>query len=473
MGGTEITSPLPYEFPSLKINAIEYSLKETLSNFKDLVIEINKLHSENQHLRSILDSDKYNKESSLCCSCESLQTEVISKEKNFYSILSVIKKLCDTKEISALNSIRELANSNTEISKNCSAFDYKDSSPCKGIKEVNPDTTLEIEGTPTGRKSPIIQSKKGRNQQNIKDKIKCPDDWPTPERKSIKLSFPSPNQQKAAGRLKQSRLSLVKTKNVNTIDLTSSPECTKNLNETEIQRDAKKDIFDSDTILPSPTSGVIKLPVYKTLSKDSPNKIKRQQMSMKLDLEVAPNNTSGAGSSSDVEHSFNILQNYTKRFKSPKAFKPTYSNQNESMSLLRMKNAESSRDTRRKPLYENVNIINRSVDGEPSSSSPTAAATTKTAKNNQLYKVEPLFKEPSVRNKAEKRSLPGWSCDECRDFFDELYKDDPVMLARKMNECSKHRGRNNPVRPNTPGGFWEPRWDVPDDTEEFNRRNNV
>ncbi|OWR43473.1 hypothetical protein KGM_206343 [Danaus plexippus plexippus] len=424
MGGTEITSPLPYEFPSLKINAIEYSLKETLSNFK----------------------------------------------------VSVIKKLCDTKEISALNSIRELANSNTEISKNCSAFDYKDSSPCKGIKEVNPDTTLEIEGTPTGRKSPIIQSKKGRNQQNIKDKIKCPDDWqvfilnllyelkkklPTPERKSIKLSFPSPNQQKAAGRLKQSRLSLVKTKNVNTIDLTSSPECTKNLNETEIQRDAKKDIFDSDTILPSPTSGVIKLPVYKTLSKDSPNKIKRQQMSMKLDLEVAPNNTSGAGSSSDVEHSFNILQNYTKRFKSPKAFKPTYSNQNESMSLLRMKNAESSRDTR------------RSVDGEPSSSSPTAAATTKTAKNNQLYKVEPLFKEPSVRNKAEKRSLPGWSCDECRDFFDELYKDDPVMLARKMNECSKHRGRNNPVRPNTPGGFWEPRWDVPDDTEEFNRRNNV
>ncbi|CAG9562116.1 unnamed protein product [Danaus chrysippus] len=389
MGGTEITSPLPYEFPSLKINAVEHSLNETLSNFK----------------------------------------------------VSVIKKLCDTKEISALDSIRELTKSSTEISKNCSPNDYKETSPDKDIKDVNNDTVLEIEGTPTGRKSPIIQSKKGKHQQNIKDKIKCPDDWLTPERKSIKLSFPSQNQQKTGARLKQSRLSLVKTKNMNTIDLTCSPECIKNLNETEIQRDVKKDIFDSDTILPSPTSGVIKLPVYKTLSKESPNKMKRPQMSMKLDLEEAPS-ISNVGNSNDVEDSINILQNYPKS--------PT-----------------------KKPLNENVNIVNKSVDGESRSSLVKPPTTANTAQNNQLYKVEPLFKEPSVRTKAEKRSLPGWSCDECREFFDELYKDDPVMLARKMNECSKHRGRNNPVRPNTPGGFWEPRWDVPDDTEEFNRRNNV
>lgn len=58
-------------------------------------------------------------------------------------------------------------------------------------------------------------------------------------------------------------------------------------------------------------------------------------------------------------------------------------------------------------------------------------------------------------------------------FYDELYKDNPEMLAKKMDECSKHRGRNNPVRPKTPEGFWNPRWHVPDDTEEFNLRNNA
>lgn len=47
------------------------------------------------------------------------------------------------------------------------------------------------------------------------------------------------------------------------------------------------------------------------------------------------------------------------------------------------------------------------------------------------------------------------------------------MLAKKIEECSKHRGRTNPVRPKTPEGFWNPRWDVPHDTEEFNRRNNI
>nr|XP_034832444.1 protein gamma response 1-like [Maniola hyperantus] len=87
--------------------------------------------------------------------------------------------------------------------------------------------------------------------------------------------------------------------------------------------------------------------------------------------------------------------------------------------------------------------------------------------------MAPVYKEPTVRKKAEKRALPGWSCDQCKIFYDELYKDDPEMLAQLMDECSKHRGRTNPVRPNTPGGFWDPRWDVPQDTEEFNRRNNA
>lgn len=29
------------------------------------------------------------------------------------------------------------------------------------------------------------------------------------------------------------------------------------------------------------------------------------------------------------------------------------------------------------------------------------------------------------------------------------------MIRKKMNECSKHRGRVNPERNNTPPGFWD------------------
>lgn len=47
------------------------------------------------------------------------------------------------------------------------------------------------------------------------------------------------------------------------------------------------------------------------------------------------------------------------------------------------------------------------------------------------------------------------------------------MLSKLMGECSKHRGRHNPVRARTPPGFWEPRWNVADDTDTFNRQNNA
>lgn len=29
-------------------------------------------------------------------------------------------------------------------------------------------------------------------------------------------------------------------------------------------------------------------------------------------------------------------------------------------------------------------------------------------------KLEDIYKEPTVRKKAEKRALPGWSCEECK-----------------------------------------------------------
>ncbi|XP_045518139.1 uncharacterized protein LOC123710351 isoform X4 [Pieris brassicae] len=130
------------------------------------------------------------------------------------------------------------------------------------------------------------------------------------------------------------------------------------------------------------------------------------------------------------------------------------------------------------PLSENHNVLNTQVDMESSLSilqrnARISPPQTTLPKRTKLELLEPVYKEPTLRKKSDKRALPGWSCDNCMQFYGTLYADNPDMLAQKMEECSKHRGRNNPIRPSTPNGFWDIRWDVPTDTEEFNRRNNA
>ncbi|KAK7062939.1 hypothetical protein SK128_003695 [Halocaridina rubra] len=77
-------------------------------------------------------------------------------------------------------------------------------------------------------------------------------------------------------------------------------------------------------------------------------------------------------------------------------------------------------------------------------------------------------KEPSyaychdvVRKKATRRQLEGWSCHECKKWYEGLTFD-PEEKKRLMNKCSKHRSKHNPVS-NTPKNFWNPEWiDTPD-----------
>lgn len=43
--------------------------------------------------------------------------------------------------------------------------------------EVNDESVSEIEGTPTGQRSPIFQSRKPKSNLSLKDKKKCSSSW--------------------------------------------------------------------------------------------------------------------------------------------------------------------------------------------------------------------------------------------------------------------------------------------------------
>ncbi|XP_037294485.1 uncharacterized protein LOC115456388 [Manduca sexta] len=326
---------------------------------------------------------------------------------------------------------------------------------------------------------------------------------PTPETKNIKLTFTNkcttPTRAKPGGRMKQARLNLVKVKQTNIVDLTCSPEFAGGLRTVKTESDItqiKRELIDNDdTILPSPTSAPDNYTLFKSISKPSPVKFKKP-LSLKNktensrlqfeDVENKPLN-SVKNDPNEKEESINIMQHLHKRYtESPKkeANKEaqghndtTYCEPDNSISLLQnVNNLNALQDNhcspQKRPLAENKNIVNTppKVDVE-STSLKTSGRDTVNRCIPEL--VEPLYKEQTVRKKAEKRALPGWCCDDCKRFYGALYSDDPVMMARKIEECSKHRGRHNPVRPKTPPNFWNPRWNVPDDTEELNRMNNA
>ncbi|KAJ2948920.1 hypothetical protein O0L34_g5855 [Tuta absoluta] len=280
-----------------------------------------------------------------------------------------------------------------------------------------------------------------------------------------------------------------------------------------------------DTILPSPTSGptntaLPRIKENKTIKK--PLSLSRLKKEVEIDeqdinspiiqfvgkVEKKRKNMSKEDEIDSLEESINILKR--NRFKSPhKLIKQEYSPaasspsphkskspvnsvktepdprdddvtrcEESSLSILQhVNNLEKEQNSpSKRPLCENQNFLNLPTD--PTMPPPRQNGTTRTIlqdyhKRKIQDKVEPVYKEPTVRNKAEKMALPAWVCDECKAFFGVIYEDEPEKLASVVDRCSKHRGRNNPARPKTPPGFWNPRWSVPEDTEEFNRRNNV
>ncbi|KAJ8721877.1 hypothetical protein PYW08_004279 [Mythimna loreyi] len=394
------------------------------------------------------------------------------------------------------------------------------------------ESVSEIEGTPTtGRTSPIIQMKKFKSSlvtsTDVRDKKKCPDNWSDsyPEPKALKLSFSTPPGGKKSGKLRQARLNLVKVPESNIIDITSSPEFSggcrtgRDENEDHVAPLIKKESLENDdTILPSPTSGPNP---FNFKSKDSPMKFKKPALSLKIKSEKKtpkkidqnatqtivkqePDSENVLKKDFKMNHSVTFTQEDSINLLHPKRLPKnlmkhspmkteqcndeTYCDSQASISLLhQVENLENihrvgnERSPTKGPLAENINVTNMQDDDviQPSMSLLHRETTVnKKTVDNVKRKIpelaEIVYDEPGKKTKAEKRLLPGWSCDECKEFFGELYKDDPEMLAKKINECSHHRGVNNPTdKPKPPPGFWNPRWTVPEDTEEFNRQNNV
>ncbi|XP_077299664.1 uncharacterized protein LOC143920595 [Arctopsyche grandis] len=83
---------------------------------------------------------------------------------------------------------------------------------------------------------------------------------------------------------------------------------------------------------------------------------------------------------------------------------------------------------------------------------------------------ERIYKEDPIRKKADKAKVPGWSCAKCCEFYSIAFKGNEEMIKKKINECSKHRGKFNPERRNTPPGFWDV--NMPQTPDTYDCRND-
>ncbi|KPJ01839.1 hypothetical protein RR46_06135 [Papilio xuthus] len=557
---TKLFENFPILCTNPKVLALETTLLQSFANFKDILLEYEEIFSELESYKSQIFIQKEKCESKSCKSSQSLKQIINEKNKMIQSIANILLEINETKDLDTITDALKIIScdlsplspqksTSEELSPVFEPASIYDKISSNSDKEFT--STSEIDSIPSGRKSPIIQTKKFRNSSDlvidnvVQEKKKCPEIWPTPEKKMLKLVFATPGKSKSNGKQRQARLNFVKEKTTTVVDLTCSPK-ESDYSSNSMSQSIKKEVFENDdTILPSPTSGPINFSsVYKSMCKSSPRKMKKtlslnklktkeaicdnkENKSIKVeditkdDMEeisiikesnkssttpkkfktplsifnmktecttfVDENNenlSKEVTADKEIEESINILKHYPERFtKSP--LKPQ-------SPILNLQNQEANESI---SLLQRINQFDKKQDCEqpcsptkrPSSPSDVPASLSllnnnfaaKISNNKDIFKrtkpvpVEPIFKEPTVRKKAEKLALPGWSCDECKQFYDELYKDNPEMLRQKMSECSRHRGRRDPARPRTPPGYWQPRWHVPNDTDEFNRLNDA
>ncbi|XP_049873003.1 uncharacterized protein LOC126371716 isoform X2 [Pectinophora gossypiella] len=498
---------------SNKVTALDTTLKECLFNFKGLMLEVEQISNECESYKADFAMQKEKCENKSCSSSEVLKKVIESKEtiiqlaaaavtklnetKNFNVVSEIFKILCG--EVVTLTPPRDSQEQNrhekiplTDHPKTTANVKKKLLiTPKKELNSqdvsIKDESICEIDGTP-GRTSPIIHSKKLKSSSSVsslsgssdsRDKKKCPDSWSTPEPKQLKLSYTMTG--KSGGKQRQMRLNFVNTKSASVVDLTSSPEFSGGVRSQNphVQLIIKQESSENDdTILPSPTSGDGKFALFpRSPYKASPKKVPKYQSPLKKEPLTVIIKTE---TSLKPEKCL------------PKEQRPSNVENNDddithceeaSMSILRHVDSildhakEGLKSPTKRPLVENKNCVNTQSDHESSISllrqEPTEKPIEDNAKRKATENVEPVYKEPTVRKKAEKLALPGWCCDECKAFFGDLYADDADKIKAVIARCSKHRGRNNPARPKTPPGIWNPRWHVPTDTDDFNRLNDA
>ena len=58
-----------------------------------------------------------------------------------------------------------------------------------------------------------------------------------------------------------------------------------------------------------------------------------------------------------------------------------------------------------------------------------------------------------IRKKEERKALNGYTCNQCKDFYEKTFGKDTDEYKEAIQLCSRHRHRHTP--PSTPPGFWD------------------
>ncbi|CAH2265136.1 jg9289 [Pararge aegeria aegeria] len=190
-------------FPTLKVAAMEETLTQAVINFKEIVLELEQLHLENKNYKKMLDDHMKKLENPTCSSCDDFKKIIEIKEQILDSVASTLNQLTQTKNFNLIEVILKKIYGHTniltppksvspekenELPKESTKINMSETSFISPKKEVRclkskNESVSEIEGTPTGRKSPIFQSKKtktsisSKNSLSLKDKKKCPETW--------------------------------------------------------------------------------------------------------------------------------------------------------------------------------------------------------------------------------------------------------------------------------------------------------
>lgn len=516
---------------------INWELLESIENkplcdmascFVQCIYAYNKLTAEYADIKRLLEyseamnknlSEKYDSiESSKMAECERLQKIIGEQEYSIQTLTATLNEISLTNHAKKSVTPRKshspetMAPENNETIQGDKTLKNKDSFNSQLSIEflslndeaisIN-DTVNEINGTPpinnrssetpTGRSSPIIGTGKIRSKlrHNVTKVL---------VNSNRNLSSNSPLKANVK-KFKQGRLTFSEAKPSKRIDVSHSESfCGGTRSPFRKERDDIKNISgriapdDDEIILPSPTSDVTRLQFQsmskrslKSMEKPSPQKIMKNMTMIKTEFEPEDIHID-ADATNCIELELDQQTN-------SKCMAPP---------LMKLNPKKSSSAKKKSPLALNKNVNNISntytqyntnvslsvLDGQHVVSKenidfrivkqedikPCAVKQEDIKLCNKWDGMESpqfIYKEESVRKKAEKRKLLGWCCSKCKEYYEEAYKGDEERLEKVKQATSKHRGRFNPEKCATPPGFWDMRFSPPEDTEAFNRQNGV
>ena len=141
----------------------------------------------------------------------------------------------------------------------------------------------------------------------------------------------------------------------------------------------------------------------------------------------------------------------------PQLFTEAKREQTEDSNLI---NSKISKEIESKQADEN-NLVNSNISNENLNVNEIPEKTLNfTEEKEHRNRIKNIVKKPKyvdvVRKKSERELLPGFECEECRNYFKALQQQgifSPSNKAEFLQKCSRHKSRFTP--PSTPDGYWD------------------